>query len=164
MHWGGEKELSLGPGNCVSLHWQSLPFGVVNFSSVNYIQTQSKEVLMKEIVWTFALRRLENQIFTSGWLHPEWSEGDPVFCRGRAILCMTEFFCCEWLPSLLEALTRQLLQRIWLWTRAISESFMRERKGRFVFQVSVCGKEGLGSPFFLSRSLILPLWNDFLCT
>lgn len=84
-------ELSFLPGNCVSLHWQSLPFGVVNFSSDNYMQTQSKEVLMKEIIWTFALRSLENQIFTSGWLHPEWSEGNPVFCRGRP--------CFAWLSS-----------------------------------------------------------------
>lgn len=163
MHWIAKEEFSIVPGNYVSLHWWSFPFGVVNFRSVNYNQTQSKEVLTKEIIWTFALRSLENQIFTSGWLHPEWSEGNPAFCRQRPSSASLSSWAVRACP---------LCLRRWL-GKCSGESdcglgqfwkvSSRREWGVLFFQVSVCGKEGFGSPFFFSSSLILPLWNVFLC-
>lgn len=143
------------------------------------MQTQSKEVLMKEIIWTFALRSLENQIFTSGWLHPEWSEGNPVFCRGRPSFA--------WLSSSAVSACPLCLRR-WLGNGSRGSDcglgqFLKvsggREKGAICFSSFCVWQRGLWEPFLLQQISNSPLvkwlsvclaengisaeafWNDF---
>lgn len=136
---------------------------------------------MKEIIWTFAPRSLENQIFTSGWLHPEWSEGNPAFSRRRPSLASLSSSAVSVCPLCLRRWLRNCSRESHCGLgQFLKVSSRRERVSLSLFFPSSCvWQRGLWEPFLLQQLFNSPLlkclsvcsaekevsaeavWNDF---